>query len=408
MAISVHNCERSDLRSFLETGEAAFAEHVDDADEARVNEIVEPHRMLLAKDGDLPVGASGAFRFELTVPGGELPAAGVTLVGVIPSHRRQGVLTALMRKELDDLRAWDEPLAVLWCSESSIYGRYGYGVATRQATIDIEGNRAQFRNDSGRQGKLVMLSSDEALKSLPPVYERVCAQTPGMYRRSAAWWKNHTLHDPPQRRDGDSPQWRVALELEGRTEAFAIYRIHAKWGSEGLPTGHARVIEVMGTSPVATREIWRFLFSLDLVARIQADAEPADTPLLTMLSEARRLRFLLQDGLWLRIVDIKKALEGRSYAVPGSLVLEVEDAFCSWNKGRWKLTSGQQGNVVERSDDRPDIMIDTADLASTYLGGVSFGEINRAGAATELTAGAMERADTMFRTERAPWCPEMF
>src|SRR6185503_18593563 len=99
-------------------------------------------RALAAYDGDEPVALTGAYRFDLSIPGGELPCAGVTWVGVIPTHRRRGILRDLMRRELEDVHSWGEPIAALWASEAAIYGRFGYGHAAPNG--QAKSDRARF------------------------------------------------------------------------------------------------------------------------------------------------------------------------------------------------------------------------------------------------------------------------
>jgi predicted acetyltransferase len=158
----------------------------------------------------------------------------------------------------------------------------------------------------------------------------------------------------------------------------------------------------MATSPVALREIWRFLVGVDLVAQVEAWGLPPDYPLFLMLTEARRLRMTLGDALWLRLVDVEAALAARSYADTEPVSIEVRDSFCEWNEGVWRVPD------AERTDDEPDLRLDAADLGSVYLGGISFAELAGAGLVEELREGAVARADALFRTAVTPWCPEVF
>ncbi|MGH2729224.1 MAG: GNAT family N-acetyltransferase, partial [Actinomycetota bacterium] len=349
-----------------------------------------------------------AFSFTLTVPGAELPAAGVTIVGVLPSHRRRGILTQMMRRQLDDIRAKREPIAILWASEGSIYGRFGYGVATISATISADRDRAVFAEAVEPEGRVRIVTLGEALKTLPDIYEKARAVTPGMYTRSDLWWEAHTLADPEHEREGGGPMFRALWEDGGRAEAYALYRVHSEWGFDGVPKGKVVVLEAIANSVAATREIWRFLFGIDLVTRIQAWIRPPDDPLFLMMAEPRRLRATLGDGLWLRIVDIIGALQGRTYARNGSIVLDVKDAMCPWNEGRWRLEGGPSGASLTPASDPPELALDIRELGSAYLGGISFGRMLDAGRIDEVVAGAAARADALFAVDRAPWCPEIF
>lgn len=407
MAIDYRTCRADEIGDFLKAVETAFFFDAREEDAQRVARVIDHNRLFVACDDDLIVGGGGTFTFSLTVPGGELPAGGITMVGVLPSHRRRGILTEIMRMQLEDCRARGEPLAVLLASEGPIYQRFGFGLASYWCHLDIERDRARFKNDPGPVGRTRLVDRDEALKILPEVYDRVRAASPGMFRRSSEWWDAHRLRDDPEDRKGSSKLYMAVWEHEGRAEAYALYRSQPEW-EDGMPTGRLEVKEVIAPSPPATREIWRFLFGVDLIARIRAISEPVDCPLLYMLTEPRRLRFRLTDGLWLRVVDLPAALRGRSYAQEGVVTLEVGDGFCPWNEGLWRLEVGSGEVVCERSDGPADLRLSAEELGAIYLGGTTFAELGRGGRVEELAGGARARADAMFATERAPTCPEMF
>jgi predicted acetyltransferase len=406
MDVELRSISRADLKYFLTTCEAAFGWDVKDDEVERVGKILNPERTIAAFDGETMVGTAADYEFTLTVPGAKLPAAGVTMVGVVPSHRRKGVLTKMMLKQLEDVHARGEPLAVLWASEGNIYQRFGYGIATMYSKIDLDRDRAQFRLPTEATGRMRMLEPDKAADLLAGVYDRVCDVTPGMYERSREWWEAHRLADPEDQRDGGGPLFRAVWELDGRAEAYALYRMHEEWDT--MPTGHINVFEAIGTSPLAVREIWRFLIGIDLVARIRGNAQPAVHPLLLMLAEPRRLRARLCDALLVRIVDIKTALERRTYAVEGAITFEVSDPQFAHNDGRWKLEVGRTGVAVERTSDDADLILTIADLGCVYLGGFTFRQMLSSGSVIETRPRAAWKADSLFRTEFEPWCPEIF
>ena len=407
MTIAIRPPTRDELGVFLRTVTASFHQDATDEGIERNSALVEPERLLMAWDDDRPVGVTGAFRFDLTIPGAELPAAGVTMTGVLPSHRRRGILTALMRRQLDDVRRWGEPLAALWASESNIYRRFGYGVATLGAHIDIERDRAAFLETEKPRGRVLLLDKEEALKTLPSVYDRVRTKRPGMPSRSPVWWRNHTLGEFPEERSTQPPLRHAIVELNGRAEAYALFTVRQEW-PQGSPAGVLEVFQSMATSPVAIRELWSFLFGVDLVARIEAHYEPVDTPLILMVTEMRRLRIRISDALWVRIIDVERALSERSYATGGELVFHLEDTLCPWNDGTWKLRAADSAASLTRTDDAPELALRAAELGAAYLGGLSFARLLDAGTITELVRGAAGRADDLFRTHPAPWCPEIF
>lgn len=407
MALEVRACRANELSRFLDTCLRSFHQHLRDIELVRDSKLLRPERALAAFDSEDIVGTAGAFEFSLSIPGGEVSTAGVTMVGVLPSHRRKGILRGLMRFQMDDARERNEPIAILLASEDAIYQRFGYGLAADQGHIEVEQDRTSWLDDPRPEGKTRLVSLEEALKHIPTIYDRVREQTPGMFARSTDWWEHHTLPDDEEHRRGAGPMFCAVLEIDGRDEAYALYRVKPSW-SEGIPRGRLIVKEAMAVSPSAAREIWRFLFGIDLVDRVEAWFLPADFPIYLMMLEPRRLRYTYGDSLWLRLVDVRAALSARSYAMEGSIAVQVADAFCPWNEGTWRLNFNGREAVVELTEEEADLRLDVRDLAAAYLGGFSFARLALAGRVQELRAGALARADGMFRTERAPWCPEGF
>jgi predicted acetyltransferase len=392
---------QEEMPEWIRLVESTFGGEPHEEEIERWSKTLEPERMLWVSDGEYRVGAAGAFSFTLTIPGGELPAAGVTAVGVLPSHRRRGILTQMMREQIDDVHKRKEPLAILWASEAPIYGRFGYGLATKAAKVSIERDRAVFRDRPEPLGATRLVTLEQAVDVLPDVFERVRAVTPGMFARSKVWWEASPLADPEHARRGGGPLFCAVFELEGEAEAYALYRLKGDW-EEGVPNTKLIIREVMATSTIALREIWRFLFGVDLVARVEAWGLPPDYPLFLMLTEPRRLRMTIGDALWVRLVDLQAALHARSFAEGEPVVLDVRDSFCPWNEGAWSIPD------VERTDADPDLKLEAADLGSAYLGGISFAELARAGRVEELREGGLGRADALFRTAVTPWCSEVF
>jgi predicted acetyltransferase len=385
---------------------ASFSDELKEEDKEHDKRMLPPDRRLVAYEGGAMIGTAADVPLTLTIPGGELPASGLTMVGVLPSHRRRGALTGLMRRHLDAARERGEALSILWASEPPIYGRYGYGVATMRAWIEADRDRVAFRGSPEPAGHVRMVDASEAEQVLPRLYERVRKETPGMFVRTPEWWREYKFPDPEHRRRGGGPRFIALLELDGQPEAYAMYRVHEKW-PEGFPASLLRVQETVATSPLASREIWRFLFGVDLVARVEAEWLPVDHALLLLVTDPRRLRPRLSDGLWLRILDLERALGARSYAAEGSVGLELHDSFVGDNGGVWTLEAGPGGAEVRRGGEA-ELRLDIGDLASAYLGGHSFGRLAAAGLVDELAEGAVDRADALFRTRNAPWCPEVF
>jgi predicted acetyltransferase len=360
-------------------------------------------RMLGAWDDGRIVGGAGAFPFRLTVPGGSVPAAGISVVGVLPTHRRRGVLTAMMRAQLDACRAQGEPVAYLWASEDRIYSRFGYGLASLTGEIDVAREHAAFRTPAEALGRARLVPLAEAEPLVAPVWERVAATTPGMFARSSAWWQARALADPDWRRSGGGELRCVVLEAHGGPVAYALYRINLGF-DRGVSTGSCNVVEAMGDSRLATRAIWRYLLDLDWIARIRAGQLPLDHPLLLLTAEPRHLRFGVRDGLWVRLVDVGDALSARAYATTDHVVVEVADALCPWNAGRWRIGAGG----AERTTAEADLRCDVTALGAVYLGGFTWTRLAAALQVDEARPGALARATALFHTTVAPWCPEIF
>ena len=409
MGYEIRPVEEERFAEFVEAAETAFGEESSEEGTRRFRAITELDRTVTAFDGDEIVGTNSSFAFSMTVPGGELPTAGITIVGVIPTHRRRGILRDMMRYQLEDVRRRGEPLAILWASEGNIYQRFGYGTAARMAFINILRERTAFLDSTPAVGQARLLSPEESLRAIPPIYDRVRAVTPGMYRRDAIWWKEHSFYDHKDVREGMSPLFRAVWTDDGDSQAYATYRLKNDWDIDtGSPSGFVWVRELHATSPLALREMWRYIFGIDLVVRIKAFGQPVDDPLFFMVAEPRRLQTQLEDGLWLRVVDVRAALEGRSYAADGELNFLLRDEFCPWNEGRFKLeVKSGEGHLTETAGD-VDLEMSARELGAIYLGGTPLTALVGAGRVVENAQGAARKADQMFYSEVTPRCTEEF
>jgi predicted acetyltransferase len=390
-----------ELADVLRTTFTAFGEEMKDEDLERSRQVMPLDRVLAAWDDGRPVGVAASYPFELTVPGGTAPAAGVTWVGVLPSHRRRGILRELMLRQLADVHERDEPLAILWASESLIYGRFGYGIAAPQTSIDAERNAFALRDDPGPRGAVRLVTAEEAAERFPPLYESRRSERPGLLARREVWWKKRLLADPEHWREGASPKYYALLEIDGEAAGYALYRLKPKW-EEGAPQGELQVIEAFATSSEAAAEIWRFLFGIDLVARVKAYAIDPDSLFLRVV-DPRRLHLSIYEGLWLRFVDVEAALRARSFDDGEHVVLEVEDDVLPRNARRFAV-----GSETGPTDANPDIALHVTDLAAVYLGAYTFERLASAGRARELRPGGLARATTLFATPVPPSCPEGF
>jgi predicted acetyltransferase len=356
---------------------------------------------------DQLVGAAGVYSLELTVPGGAaVPTAGLTMVGVLPTHRRRGVLSQLMRHHLAEAHRCGQPLASLFASEGSIYNRFGYSIASLAAEIELDRAHTAFVPTAPKVAASArLLDEDEAVAAFPAIWDRVRARTPGMVARSPQWWRVRRLGDPPWVRGSRAPLQRVLLQVAGEAVAYAIYRqLDSGWDGFNINTMNLEVVEAVGDGPAATAAVWRYLLDIDLAQQIKARLLPVDHPLLFLLVEPRRLRLRLSDALWVRVVEVTAALGARSYAPGPPLVFAVSDPLCPWNQGTFCLHEG----VARRSEAAPELQLPIEALGAVYLGGFRFSQLAAAGRIVELRPGAVQRADALFATATAPWAPEIF
>jgi predicted acetyltransferase len=402
MSIEVRACRSADeVRQALD-GIGHYFGHTNTLEEAeRFLERMDTDRVHAAWENDRIVGGTGAFTYRMSVPGGSIPTAGVTIVGVLPTHRRRGVLTTLMREQLADCRARGEAAAYLWASESTIYPRYGFGLAALLGDMKLARERTAFAQPFEQRGIMRLVDVEEAARTFPPLYEQVFAQRPGMFSRSKAWWEGRRLLPSPW--EGNSNKRLVLLELDGEPAGYAIYTVKQEW-EHGSSVGSVTVVEAIAPTPEATRELWRWLLDFDWTSEFVASHLPLDHPLFLLLAEPRRMRFEVGDGIWVRLIDVEAALAARSYAADTQVVIELTDSFLPENAGRWRL--GSRG--AERTSAEAELALDVTGLGSVFLGGFSFADLVQASRATELVAGACARADALFRTSVQPWCAEIF
>jgi predicted acetyltransferase len=404
VAIEVRPCESfEELRDALNAISHYFGQENQTEDAERFAKWIDVERMHAARDDGRIVGGAGAFSFRMAVPGGgSVAAGGVTVVGVLPTHRRRGLLTQMMRAQLDDCRARGDAVAYLWASEATIYPRFGYGLASRMGAIELARERTRFAQPFEQRGTVRLLELEEAARLFPPLYEKVFAQRPGMFARSQAWWETRKLADDPARRRG-GPLSRALLELDGEPAGYALYRVAQDWAA-GVSKGTVTIQEVVAPTPEAARELWRWLLDFDWTSQFAADLLPLDHPLFLLLAEPRRMQFRVNDGVWVRILDVEAALSARTYTGDGEIVVDVRDAFRPETAGRYRVSA----SGVERTDAAADVALDVAALGSVYLGGFTFRQLADAARVEELRPDALERADALFATSVEPWCAEIF
>ncbi|MBE1584062.1 GNAT family N-acetyltransferase [Nonomuraea angiospora] len=358
---------------------------------------IEPERTIAAYDGEEIVGGASIYGRIMTVPGAATPVAGITLVAVLPTHRRRGILTAMMRKQLTDLYESDgEPIAALNAAEAAIYGRFGYGIASHVAEIRADKRFMALRPgiDFG-DGTIRLLDRQKARPLLEQVYDTARRGAVGWVDRTEKFWQARLADGERVRDGGTALRFAVHLEPGGEAGGYAFYR---------SKPGSVHVIEVAATTGQSYAALWRFLIDLDAHAGLTYDGA-MDEPLKHLLTDPRAARATVIDNLWVRLVDVGRALAARRYSTPLDLVLEVQDTFCPWNAGRHHLRADGESVTCERTRARADLRLTAAELGAAYLGGTTLSSLAAAGRVEGLRGGAVTAASLAFRGEREPFHP---
>jgi len=298
---------------------------------------------------------------------------------VLPTHRRRGILRSMIAYHFEEVERRGELVSALGASESVIYGRFGYGMATTFADYEIDPRRGQFLRPVASRGRLRLLEPEETAKIVPPLYDRYRRGQPGELSRPQMWWDVYA-RDPEWSRQGASRHYDVVYESgPGRVDGWVSYRIESRWPN-GLAANIVKVRMLVGLTVEAEAALWRYLLDLDLAG----------------------------DQLWVRLLDLPGALAARRYAVDDALVLEVSDALRPRNQGRFRLEGGPDGATCEPTTAEPDLALDVADAGAAYLGGASLVSLARAERVAERTPGALLRADRMFAASPPPICTTHF
>ncbi len=403
--VVVRAVREDELAAMVRTDAAGFGEDGSTwLEEAARWRRLDLDRTACAFEGDDLVGTSRNYSLRLTVPGGaSLDAAGVSAVAVLPTHRRRGVLTAMMDRLLDDAVERGEPVAMLTASEGGIYGRYGFGVTTRVGRVSMDTRDVEFTR-ARPEGRLRLVEPDDGRPIEIDIFDRVHAARPGSVSRPAAWWTD------VQWDKQFGTRFDVVFESPaGTADGYVLYGVKDRWDPE--PSHTVNVVDLVATTPDAEHALWQYLTEIDLVRTVKAFHTPLDSALPWLLRSPRPAwPTEVHDWVWHRLLDVPNALGARTYAADGRVVLEVRDPARpgSAADGTFLLEGGPAGASCARADAAADLAADVAALSAVWLGGARWSELAAAGLAEERTDGALGCADAMFASSPLPYAYTWF
>jgi predicted acetyltransferase len=397
---------REEVDAFLHAMLEAFHEEPHDEDLALWRRALEVDRTLAAFAGGEIVATSGIFSLELTVPGAVVPTAGVTVVGVQAVHRGRGLLDRMMRGHLEAVHErGQEPVAALWASEGGIYGRYGYGVASRVFDMTVRSAEARLRVPLPERRPRAGTPA-ELLDDMRTVYERVRPDRPGLLGRDDVAWDD-AISDFEHHREGAGRLRALAFDGDDGPTGYAIFAVKNVW-TDNHPQDVVELRELVTATPEAAAALWHHLLGLRLTRTLHWEFAAGDESLPHLLVDPRAVGGQIRDAHWVRLVDVPRALAARTYSAPIDAVLEVTDDDCPWNRGRWRLEGDAGGARCEPTTGAADLALSVVELGAAYLGGTSLAVLADAGRAQEHTPGALDAAARAFRGAREPWALETF
>jgi predicted acetyltransferase len=405
MPAEIRDIVPDQLAALRRTVAIAFGQDPQPAEEERDRRLLEFGRNRGAFDGNRLVGSAGAYSLDLTVPGGTVATAGISNVTVLPSHRRQGLMRNMMTELLLDARLRGDVLAALWSSETQLYGRFGFGVAGVTTHLTIDRFPLLPHRLAPPPAPVVIIDSEEAKTVLPSLFDRKRREVPGMFARSSDWWELEVFADYPRHRQNASTyRYAVALDSIGEAVGYVQYRTRGTWEGIGCEVT-VGLEEMIALTPEAHSGLWSFLVNHDLIRKLRAWNISPGTALHHIFANFRESQ-KLNDGLWVRILDVEAALSARRYSVDGSLVIEVVDPIGN-RASRFRLEVMEGVGACQASSQSPDLMLDMEDLSAGYLGRPRFRHLQMLG----RVGGGYQScalADAMFDWQPQPWCQEVF
>ncbi len=405
MAIDIRSITDNEIAAFRQVISRAFGGDAKDDEESlqRFRDQVDLDRTYSAFEGDEVVGTAATFSFDMSLPGGAMTAlGGLTMVAVVPTHRRRGLLNRLVAAHFADCKARGELVAGLWASESSIYGRYGYGDACPVFQVSYDSSKVGV---PAGPDETRIVGKEDAEDAMKAIYSQVLTSRPGQLARSDVWWEYRHLRDPEEWRNGGTERRYVVAYRDGEPVGYTTYRQKSKW-DEGMPGGSVTVGEVIGLDSDARLSLWSLVSSVDLFPKVEAWGVPIDWEFPNQVANPRAIKRITGDGQYIRVLDVPAALTARGYQATDSLVVGVEDSH-GLTGGTFRIDASPEGVEVTTSSDDPDVTLGVATLSRLYLGAPGAWAMAQAGL-IHGHEGAVQRFGRLLLSEPAPWCPEVY
>ena len=405
MSVEIRAARPEEMDEFSRVLSYAFAGPPSDAPDAMPSTVAPDWTTCAFVDGRMAV-ASAAYPFTMRLNGGPIGAAGLTAVGAYPEFRRRGLLRQAMEQGLAEQRERGQSLAILWASFAAIYQRFGYGLASTVLRCRFDPRLVPLRENPPLTGSVGLLPKDEALEVIKPLYIAYSGPRNLMLHRAPVYWEVGVLGPlgAPQPRP---PYVAVYRNGAGEPRGYMVYRTRGEEQDEPGPFQVMEVRDFVALDIEAYRSLWAYIRRHDLVRWVVLRIAP-DDPAPDLLLEPRELRVTTSDGIWLRVVDIERALPQRRYGDRGSLVIDIEDELCAWNHGRFLLESDETAAEVKRTERTAELSMPVRTLASLLSGHATASRMQRAGLLAARDESALARADRLFATDYAPFCPDVF
>jgi predicted acetyltransferase len=396
-----------EVDAFLHALHEAFHEDPHPEHIALSAKYIDPERTLVAYEDGRIVATSIAHAFRrLTIPGAHVPMAGISGVGVLPVHRGRGLLGRMMHGLLEATHErGTEAIAGLWASEAGIYGRYGYGMANREWALSVRSTEASLR-DPAPEARPRAGEPQALLGDIMAVHEAEAVRRVGMVDRDALDWEGE-IADFEHEREGAGRLRALVWDGPDGPAGYSLYAVRNVW-TDHHPADEVKVQELVALTPDAARALWDHLLHLALSRTLTWHGAAEDEVLPHLLTDPRAVGGTLRDALFVRLVDVPRALAERRYTTPVDVVLQVTDEICAWNVGRWRLAGDASGAGCETTSAAADLSLDVTELGAAYLGGTTLAALGAAGRITEHTPGALAAASQAFKGLREPWTPDQF